>query len=139
MKFLKIILITSIPFFVFAQSNVVPFTLEDRDRLIKVEENLKSLETKMDIKFDSQNSKFESKFESLQKQIDFTNSLIITMIASLFGCVMYMWWDRRIANVPLKESIEEEKKKTLALLKILKDFAEKNKEFKEVFNNAAIL
>ena len=125
--------------YVNGENKDVSFTLEDRDRLIKtevkVEEGFKSINEK----FASIESKFESKFESIQKQIDFTNNLILTMLASMVGTIVYMWWDRRSANAPLKDSIEDEKKKVNQLIKVLKEYSDSHPELKTLIDRAAIL
>lgn len=133
-------------FSIFADSKEIPFTLEDRDRLIRLEtridEGFKSINERfesLDKRFESQNEKFESRFDAIQKQIDFTNSLIIALLAGILGSVFYMWWDRRSANAPLKDDIEALQKKEKNLLKVLKEYADTNPNFKSIFDRAAIL
>jgi len=133
-----------------SESKLIAYTMEDRDRMIRLEENLIAMDAKFESKFDSQNAKFEAKFDaqnklfeakfdSLKKQMYFTNNLIMTMIASLIGPVDYMWWDRNRAHEPIKMAIEEEKRKTQSMLNMLKEYANVHPEFKSIFDRAAIL
>ncbi len=132
-----------------AETKEIPYTLDDRDRMIrlesKVEEGFKAIDAKFDAinaKFDAQNAKFDaqnSRFDSIQKQIDFSNNLMLTLIAGLLGTVIYMWWDRRAANAPLKDAIEDESKKTKNLIKALKEYSDSHPELKTIFDRAAIL
>ncbi|MFN0047996.1 MAG: hypothetical protein ACKVOU_02605 [Cytophagales bacterium] len=130
----------------FAESKEIPYTLEDRERLIKLEvrvdEGFKAIEARfvaMDEKFDGRFDSMQKQFDAVQKQIDFTNNLILTMIASLIGTVMYMWWDRSRANEPIKNDITEEKRKTQTMLNMLKEYSTNNPEFKAIFDRAAML
>ncbi len=132
-KIISIILFLS--FISKAETKEIPYTLDDRDRLLRVEESIQTL----NIRFDDLNSKFDSRFDSIQKQIDFSNNLMLTLIAGLLGTVIYMWWDRRAANAPLKDAIEDESKKTKNLIKALKEYSDSHPELKTIFDRAAIL
>ncbi|MFN0047997.1 MAG: hypothetical protein ACKVOU_02610 [Cytophagales bacterium] len=123
----------------FAESKEIAYTVEDRDRLIKLEVRVDEGFKAIEARFDAMDDKFDGKFETLQKQIDFTNNLILTMIASLIGTVMYMWWDRSRANEPIKNDITEEKRKTQTMLNMLKEYSTNNPEFKAIFDRAAVL
>ncbi len=160
---MKTIFINLSLFFCFkinADSKVIPYTMDDRDRMMrleaKLEEGLKTIDAKFDAinakfdainsKFDSINSKFDAeskktdaRFEALQRQIDFTNNLILTLIAGLLGSIIYMWWDRRAANAPIKDAVELEAKKNKNIVLALKEYANINPEFKNIFDRAAIL
>lgn len=146
---MKVFAIAFLTFFnlqLFADSQPIPYTMDDRDRLLRVEESIKLLNAKMDekfnaidLKFISQNDKFDARFDALQRQIDFTNNLILTLIAGMLGSLIYMWWDRRSANAPLKDDIETLQKKEKNLLKALKEYADSHPELKTIFDRAAIL
>ncbi|MDX2196528.1 MAG: hypothetical protein NW207_08925 [Cytophagales bacterium] len=131
---------------IFANAKEIPFTTEDRDLLLRMEvrmtEGLKALHDKIDMqdqKYDAKFSAIDQRFDAVQNQINFTNNLIITLIVSIIGSLVYMWWDRRTANAPLKDSIEEERTKLKKLLNTLKEYAENNPDFKKIFDKAAIL
>ncbi|TAF77438.1 MAG: hypothetical protein EAZ53_02595 [Bacteroidetes bacterium] len=149
MKVFALALLTFLNLRLFADTQPIPYTMEDRDRLLRVEESIKLLNSKMDEKFNAMyekfnaiDSKFDSqndRFDAIQKQIDFTNNLILTLIAGMLGSLIYMWWDRRSANAPLKDDIEMLQKKEKNLLKALKEYADSHPELKTIFDRAAIL
>ncbi|TAF77437.1 MAG: hypothetical protein EAZ53_02590 [Bacteroidetes bacterium] len=122
-----------------ADSTEIPYTIDDRDRLIRLETRLDDGLKAINERFDSQNDKFDARFDALQRQIDFTNNLILTLIAGMLGSLIYMWWDRRSANAPLKDDIEILQKKEKNLLKALKEYADSHPELKTIFDRAAIL
>jgi hypothetical protein len=78
----------------------VPYTLADRDRLIKVETEISSVRIEMN----AFRNELNARLESQQKQIDVLKtlffwgfSIIITLIIFMLG---YMIWDRRTALKP---------------------------------------
>ncbi len=153
MKNKILVIVLFLGFIAKAETKAIPYTLEDRDRLLRVEENIKTLNVRFDdlnskidkrfedmiSRFDSKFDSLDSRFESIQKQIDFSNNLMLTLIAGLLGTVIYMWWDRRAANAPLKDAIEDESKKTKNLIKALKEYSDSHPELKTIFDRAAIL
>ncbi len=139
---MKTIFITLSLFFYFkinADSKVIPYTMDDRDRMMRLEAKLEEGFKTIDAKFDAINSKFDARFDALQRQIDFTNNLILTLIAGLLGSIIYMWWDRRAANAPIKDAVELEAKKNKNIVLALKEYANINPEFKNIFDRASIL
>jgi hypothetical protein len=53
-----------------AQTREVPFTLDDRDRIMRTEEQVKSLRNEMNAKFEA----VETKIEALETKIDAVKS-----------------------------------------------------------------
>lgn len=86
------------------EQQIVPYTLADRDRAIRTEVKMESLESKMDNKFVALETKMDTKFESVQKQIDQISSLFywgFGILISLFLFNLgYTIWDRRTALKP---------------------------------------
>lgn len=68
----------------FADSKEIPYTMDDRDRMIRVEENQKAMRKEMD-----------DKFNSLQVMIYF----VLGGMISLIGFVL---WDRRSTSFSFK-------------------------------------
>ena len=71
-----------------AKSEVVQYTLEDRDRMIRLEQRFDALEKIID-----------KRFEQIDKRIDDFKSLIV-LISSIFSVYMaanlgFAFWDRR--------------------------------------------
>ena len=155
-KYLMLIVFVSCSLAVFSQSSAVPFTLEDRDRIIRTEQEIKSLRNEMNTRFESLNSKFESidtkfeslnikfesidtKFESQQLQINNLKDSIgdikvlllwgFGIMFSLFLFMLgYMIWDRRTALNPVRI-------KTETISNILRDFAKENVKFAEILRS----
>ncbi len=122
-----------------AQSNAVPYTLDDRDRIIRLEEKVEALRSDMNIKFEAQNDKFDAQNDKFDAQNDKISDIktflywgfgvLFSMMMILFGFVL---WDRRTAITPVT-------KKTQALEEVLIEFSKKNPEFREILKKMAIL
>ena len=97
-------------FICFSQGREVPFTIDDQDRLIKLEEQFNSLNIRIDAtneKITSLRNEMMTKFEAQQMQISSMKNLffggfsaLITQMLFNFG---YLIWDRRTALYPLRE------------------------------------
>lgn len=147
-----------------AQNSGIPFTLEDRDRIIRTEQEIKSLRNEMnikfdgiDIKFDAMNAKFESmdakfdtKFESQQQQInDLKESIRDIKVLLLWGfgilfslflfMLGYMIWDRRTALIPIQKITMSLKEKVANLENILKKEAATNMRLAETLRTYGLL
>ncbi len=74
----------------------VPFTLEDRDRLIRMEAELKALSKSVDARFEA----IDKRFEEVNRKIDmlFNFLWIITGIFTTItvATIGFAIWDRRI-------------------------------------------
>ena len=141
-KYLLLFVFISCYITIFSQSSAVPFTLEDRDRIIRTEQEIKSLRNEMNTRFESLNTKFESidtKFESQQLQINNLKESIgdikvlllwgFGIMFSLFLFMLgYMIWDRRTALNPVRI-------KTETISNILRDFAKENVKFAEILRS----
>lgn len=91
-----------------AQTKEIPFTLDDRDRIIKTELKVESLRNEMNTRFeavemkiDAMEMKFDAKFENQQRQLEIIQTQFywgFGILISLFLFMMgYMIWDRRTA------------------------------------------
>jgi len=116
----------------FAQGREVPFTLDDRDRLIKLEERVNStneritsLEKSLDVKFDSMNSKLDD----IKTFMYWGFGILFSMMMFLFGFVL---WDRRTVLSPVT-------RRNRALEQALIEYSEQHPELKEILRRAAIL
>jgi len=78
-----------------AQQQEVPYTLDDRDRAIRTEERIEALETKMDIKFESQ----QQQINDLKTMFFWGFGIMITLMVFMMG---YMIYDRRTAMHPIR-------------------------------------
>ncbi|MEA3444339.1 MAG: hypothetical protein U9R19_06375 [Bacteroidota bacterium] len=143
----------------FSQNREVPFTLDDRDRLIKLEEQFNSLNTRIDavnLRIDATNEKITSlrnemmtKFDAQQMQINSMKnlffwgfSILITLMLFNFG---YLIWDRRTALYPLREQTfllaekeKEHEKKLEQLTNSFKELAKEDKKVADILKRVAI-
>jgi len=110
------------------QQMVVPFTLADRDRIIRIE-------TKMDIKFDAVNAKFEADNE----RFDTIYWLLGVIVALNLFILGYTIWDRRTALRPaLDKAIEADAKGTISI-RTLRDYSKKHPDLAEILKSHGIL
>lgn len=110
------ILISIDAFSVESENLVIPYTLADRERLIRIKERLSAMNIKSETKFNTLETKYDAKFDSISKQLEltqkqneFSGNLTIVLITCIFGSVAYMWWDRRSANKPLNDKLKNNK------------------------------
>ncbi len=73
----------------------VPYTLEDRDRLIRVEARL----AEIDKRFED----FNKRFESLERQIDRLVMIFTALVVCIIGFAL---WDRRTMIRPFEDKVK---------------------------------
>ena len=126
-----------------AETKEIPFTLEDRDRIIRTEQKVEALNAKIDIKVDGLRSEMNARFESVDKRFEAINSrfdqlfnflwafigIFTAMMVSVFG---FAFWDRKLSLAPMKR----ENAKTL---NALRDFAEHQPRLREILRNAGLM
>ena len=107
------------------QQVVVPYTLADRDRIIR-------LEAKMDVKF-----------ESIQLQINQLSTLfywgfgiLITLFIFMMG---YIIWDRRTALQPALDKASDANEKSTTLIQTLREYSKKHADLAEILRTHGIL
>jgi len=128
---------------VFSQTEEVAFTIDDRDRIIKTEQKIESLRNEMNTRFEAIEAKFDSKFESQQRQLDDIKTLfywgfgiLITLMVFMMG---YMIWDRRTALNPVREKTFLLSNRTEKLEKALIELSKTDKRLAEVLSTFGIL
>ncbi len=125
--FLASILLSLIFVASFAQSQEVPYTLEDRDRLVRVESRIDALEMKVDARFDQLNSKFEQ----LNSRID-TLFWVISLLAMLMILVFgFLIWDRRSALKPAINKAARAENTCNRILCVLHDYAREDDKMEQ--------
>ncbi|NCA86234.1 MAG: hypothetical protein EOM83_11780, partial [Clostridia bacterium] len=144
----------------FAQTREVPFNLDDRDRIMRTEEQLKATNEKIeslrnemnsrfeaiDSKFEAIDSKMDSKFEAVVTRIDASNSRIDILywgIAVLISIMLFILgfiiWDRRTALDPVRHKIIIHEERLVKLEKITREQAKKDPDFAELLKIAGLL
>ena len=141
MKSLIIILFIMFSTSLFAQEEV-PFTLDDRDRLIRLEAEQKALRNEMNARFEGIENDLGTKLESQQSQIDDLKimfrwgfSILITLMLFILG---YIIWDRRTALNPIRERVEQEKIEVEKIKAVLKEMGESDQKIAEILKRTAM-
>lgn len=115
-----------------ALAKEVPFTQEDRDRLIRLEEGQKFLQKQID----------DLKI-STQKQIDDLRTLMLWGFGILFGgmgiLIGLVMWDRRTAISPVVKKTKELEEKSDKMEKVLRSLAKRNPEVEEAMKREGLL
>ena len=117
------------------QQVVVPYTLADRDRTIRLEAKMETLETKMD----SQESKMDVKFEAVNARIDYLfwlQGIIVALIMFMLG---YTIWDRRTALQPALIQASKAEENSRNLIATLREYAKKHANLAEILRSHGIL
>ena len=114
-------------FFVFilkAQEQPIAYTQADRDRLVRIETKVESLDKRIDdIHF--QINRLEDKFDSY-----FMWGFGLVLM-SIFGLIGFIIYDRRTTLAPVEN-------KTERIIKVLKEAAEKDPALREALKNSAL-
>src|SRR3990170_5779238 len=88
-------------------ANEVPYTLEDRDRMIRIETSLKEFKEAVDRRFEQ----VDRRFEQVDKQIERVESVLMwgfgLLFTSMLGMVGFVLWDRRTAVAPVVRALKE--------------------------------
>jgi len=130
----------------FSQVKEVPFTLDDRDRIIRTEEQVNSLRNEInarfeatDVKIESLRNEMKSGFDAADKRFDFFYWGIGILISLMLFLLGYIIWDRRTALNPIqaKTFILEERVRKLEY--ISKEHAKKDPVFAELLRAAGLL
>ncbi|MDD2633001.1 MAG: hypothetical protein PHX39_10480 [Bacteroidales bacterium] len=133
----------------FAQVQEVPFTLDDRDRIMRTEEQIKStndkiesLRNEMNAKFDAVDQRFDAvdqRFETMESKFD----LLYWLFGILFGLITfligYIMWDRRTALFPIQDKTYDLDKRLMKLESLAREKAKKDPAFAELLRLAGLL
>ena len=121
------------------EQQIVPYTLADRDRFIRLEAEMGSLRNEMN----SLRNEMNARLDSQQKQIDDLKTLFfwgfsitITLIIFLLG---YTIWDRRTALKPALTQAEEANNKARNLTTILREYARTHPDLAQILKTYGLL
>ena len=117
------------------QQVVVPYTLADRDRTIRLEAKMEAFETKMD----AQESKMDVKFEAVNARIDYLFWLQGVIVALILFMLGYMIWDRRTALQPALAQASKAEENSRNLIATLREYAKKHADLAEILRTHGIL
>ncbi|GAB4252823.1 hypothetical protein [Deferrisoma sp.] len=143
-----------------AEQREVPFTLADRDRLVRIETALLEFKDSVDKRFEQVDKRFEQmdkrfeqvdkRFEQIDKRFDEVNARIeqmmnfIWILASVFGGLVavtigFAIWDRRTAMDPPLRKIREVEEREERMERALRLLAERDPKIRETFREAGLL
>jgi hypothetical protein len=145
-QFFLLLMLFLVTLSAFSQVKEVPFTLDDRDRIIRTEEQVNSLRNEMnaryeatDVKIESLRNEMKSGFEGVDKRFDFFYwgmGIILSLILFLLG---YIIWDRRTALNPIQAKTIILEERVRKLEHISKEQAKKDPVFAELLRAAGLL
>lgn len=124
----------------------IPFTLDDRDRIMRTEQMVQSLRNDMTTRFESMDERFESvdkQFDSIYKQFESVNQrfdqlfnflwaiigIFTTFTVSIIG---FAFWDRKQSMAPLR-------KDQTRIIESLRELAVHQPKLREILKNAGLM
>ena len=148
---LGFLLITGAVSSVCAEDN---FTQADRERLVRMEATQTVFMQQVDKRFEELRSDMNSRFEQVDKRFEQMTNMFYALSAiftSLFVAVFgFAWWDRRTVLTSAKRAAREEAEGVAEdirenmvtlhrLVEVLRKFAEKTPDLKELMTRAHLL
>jgi hypothetical protein len=126
-----------------AWAKEVPYTLEDRDRLIRVEARLYEIDKRFE-QIDKRFEQIDKRFEQIDKRFDdmFT---FLWILAGIFTAITgvtigFAVWDRRSMIRPFETEIKEiEEGKIDRLINSLRDIAQMDKNVADILRKHNLL
>ena len=131
----------------------VPFTLADRDRILKVEskvemlnerislferrvdERFSAMQKNIDERFDAQERRFDAqdkRFNDIKSDIGNLYNLMILLLGAMFTLFGFILWDRKSTVRPVQR--EQEK-----VIEALRELAKEDEKIATIFHKAGIL
>lgn len=142
LKILSIFAIVSLILTCKAWSKDVPYTLEDRDRLIRIETKIEGFDKRfeqIDKRFeqaDKRSDGIERRLERLETVMMWGFGLLFTTMIGLVGFVL---WDRRTALAPAIRKNKELEEREEKVEKALKEMATKDPRVAEALRHVGLL
>ncbi len=123
-RFIVLITVLLFVLIVKAQEQPIPYTQADRDRMVRLETKVESLDKRID-DIHLQINRLEDKFDSY-----FMWGFGLVLM-SIFGLIGFIIYDRRTTLAPVEN-------KTERIIKILKEAAEKDPVLREALKKTAL-
>lgn len=130
-------------------ANDISYTLEDRDRLIKVEANVEQIVKRFELvdkRFEQVDKRFEQidkRFEQIDNRIERLENVMMwgfgLLFTTMIGLVGFVLWDRRTALSPAIRESRELRDREERLERALKEFAEKEPRLAEALRHANLM
>ena len=130
------------------------FTQADRERLVRVEATLTTFMQQVDKRFEQVDKRFEelrtdmnARFEQMTNMFYTLSAIFTTLFAAVFG---FAWWDRRSILITARKTAREEVEACTRedrnttqmvdrLVEVLRGFAEKSPDMKELMRRVNLL
>ena len=138
-KIIAILFFTSLVLQGFAQSREVPFTLDDRDRIIKLEEKLSSNNDKIESLRNEMNTKFEAVESKMDAKFDIIYWVLGIIVVIILFTLGYIIWDRRTALYPVQDKTRNLEEQVNKLMHVTREQAKKDPAFAELLKIAGLL
>jgi len=130
----------------YPQSHEVPFTLDDRDRIMRTEEKVDANYSELTVKIESLRNEMNAKFDAVETKIDATNSKIETLywgfgilIGMMFFIMGFIIWDRRTALNPIQHKTHTIEDRMNKLETVFREQAKRDPSFAELLKIAGLL
>lgn len=113
----------------------IPYTQEDRDRLIRVEEGLKAVNMRID--------DINKRIDDLREEIRDLKTFMLLVFGILFGgmgiLICLVIWDRRTALSPAMRKIKELEEREERLERALKEFGYHDERLANILKRLGLL
>ncbi len=112
MRFVGVILLLRILWGQEPALTPVPFTLADRDRLLRIEERLQALEKRIE-QLEARVDRLEARIDRLEARIEMTYpfytllTVLVGVLGAVVGLIGFVLWDRRATLRPLEQKLAE--------------------------------
>ncbi|MBI4647101.1 MAG: hypothetical protein HY738_11050 [Bacteroidia bacterium] len=137
--FIGLFIFSGKPYFSIAETKEIPFTLDDRDRIIRLEEKVESLRNEINAKFESQNVKFDSQqiqINDLKNLFYWGFGVMVALMIALFG---YIVWDRKTVLKPVEKATRNVELNLQKLISALKEKARTDVQLAEILRTNGLL
>ena len=115
-----------------AETKEIPFTLDDRDRLIRTEQKVESVKTEITARFEAVNNRFEAMDKRFDQLFNFLWAIVGIFTAMMISVFGFAFWDRKLSLAPLKKEDQR-------IVAVLIDFAKTQPKLSEILKNAGML
>jgi hypothetical protein len=120
----------------------VPYTLEDRDRLIRVETKIEHIDKRFE-QVDKRFEQMDKRFEQVERRIERLENVMMwgfgLLFTTMIGLVGFVLWDRRTALSPAIRKNKELADKEDKIEKALREYAYKTPELAEILRNVGLM
>jgi len=120
----------------------VPYTLEDRDRLIRVETKIEQIDKRFE-QIDKRFEQIDKRFEQIDRRIERLETTMMggfgLLFTTMIGLVGFVLWDRRTALSPAIRKNKELEERDDKIEKALKEYAYKEPKLAEILRNVGLM